>query len=777
MKHSRFAFLRLKRADGQMRSPWFIIAVLTLLTFAAGAVRMGEPLEDMMRGVRNIIRAHPASGEIVVVGIDDKTADALGGFNYSRKYDAALVENLMRAGAKAVIYDKMFVDKGDAEGDAKFAATLKKYQGRVYIGATGGDSRKKTVADDTLPTLALRNGESIVSVSAFETPFAFSVKFPYSDTISGNEYRSISLTAAEKSVGKKLKRFGFFRPDLSVNPNTIPTFSFVDLVTQSSKFDKLNGKVVLIGDTAKFGRDSHKLMFYGFIPGVYFQASAAETLRKQYPVDFGFYPFIALGFVAAIAALFFRQEKYTWLPVAVIGAIFAILPFILDNYAITVDLIPGFILSISAHAIATTRHKVIKSQEKSPVSGLPNIVVLRRGQWDRNKTVIALKIRNYSAIVAAFNSEFETELIDSVSRKIAIAENNVVIYHNDDTLLWLSDMKANSELVDHLEGLARILSASTMVYGRNIDLLISIGIDDGIDRKPVSRIASAMLCAEEAAEVNRLTKIYDSERLNDAEWDLSLLSSLESGIGTGEVWVAYQPKLHLQSGIITGVEALARWTHSERGMINPTRFIPLAEKYNRVDNLTMFILETAIADAAKISKKQPDFCVAVNLSPQLLLRSDLAERIKWFLQKHKFLAKNLTLEITENGTLDVEGVMLVMMYKLAGLGVTLSVDDYGTGNATLHHLSTLPADEVKIDMEFVIDIEHNEDHCTLVRSTVELIHSLNRKVVAEGVESPQGLRMLQDMGCDYAQGYLIGKPTAYTGLLAVLKSKPLLLAA
>ena len=777
MKNRRFAFLRLTRADGQMRSPWFIIAVLTLLTFAAGAVRMGEPIEDMMRGVRNIIRAHPASGEIVVVGIDDKTADALGGFNYSRKYDAALVENLMKAGAKAVIYDKRFADKGDVAGDEKFSATLKKYEGYVYIAGTGGNIKKDTSNDDLLPTPALRSENSIISAAGWDTPFSLSTNFPYSDIIFGKKYLSLSAMAAQKSTGLHHNSVGVFRPDLSINPSTISTFSFVDVVSNNFRSKDISHKVVIVGDTSRFARDTHKLMFRGWIPGVYFQVAASETLLRSRPVDLSFYPYLALGILVSLAAFFMKKSRRYWIIVLSVMAMFVALPFWLDYLAVTVDLLPGFVLATVGYRFASNRKKFVKTLECSPVSGLPNIVALRSGQWDRSKTVIALKIRNYSAIVAAFNAEFETELVDSVSRKIAIAENNVAVYHNDDTLLWLSDLKANSELVDHLEGLARILSASTVVQDRNIDLLISIGIDDGIDRKPVSRIASAMLSAAEAAEANRLTKIYDSERLNDAEWDLSLLSSLESGIDTGEVWVAYQPKLHLQSGIITGVEALARWTHSERGMINPARFIPLAEKYNRVDNLTMFILETAIADAAKISRKQPGFCVAVNLSPQLLLMGDLADRIQWFLQKHKFAAQNLTLEITENGTLDVEGVMLVMMYKLAGLGITLSVDDYGTGNATLHHLSTLPAEEVKIDMEFVIDIENNEDHCTLVRSTVELIHSLNRKVVAEGVESPQGLRMLQDMGCDFAQGYIIGKPTPYAELIALLKTKRLLLAA
>jgi EAL domain-containing protein (putative c-di-GMP-specific phosphodiesterase class I) len=223
------------------------------------------------------------------------------------------------------------------------------------------------------------------------------------------------------------------------------------------------------------------------------------------------------------------------------------------------------------------------------------------------------------------------------------------------------------------------------------------------------------------------------------------------------VWVAYQPKLELGSGSITGAEALIRWTHPERGPINPADFILEAEQRNRIENLTSFVLEQAVAAAASINRTRR-FAVAVNISARLINDPLLTEMVRSCLERHKLDPRCLTLEVTETASIATGTGALSPLHDLATLGVHISIDDYGTGLSTLEYLKKVPAAELKIDKGFIQALTRSQSDRLMVRSTLQLAHSLQRTVVAEGVENQETLDALRGMGCDIAQGYFIARP-------------------
>jgi EAL domain-containing protein (putative c-di-GMP-specific phosphodiesterase class I) len=244
-----------------------------------------------------------------------------------------------------------------------------------------------------------------------------------------------------------------------------------------------------------------------------------------------------------------------------------------------------------------------------------------------------------------------------------------------------------------------------------------------------------------------------------------MLSQLDSAIDKGEVWIAFQPQLDLKSRRITGAEALARWTHPEKGPIAASEFVAAAEQHDRIGKLTDFVLEKAITAAAAINKRGFDFNVAVNLSARLLTDKQFTMRVAALLARHGLEPSRLTLELTETTELADGGEALDMLTRLRTLGVEISIDDYGTGLSTLDYLKKIPANEIKIDQTFVKGLCDNRSDRLMVQSTVGLAHSLERRVVAEGVEEPETLEALTEMECDLAQGYIIGRPMSIESLL------------
>jgi EAL domain-containing protein (putative c-di-GMP-specific phosphodiesterase class I) len=239
------------------------------------------------------------------------------------------------------------------------------------------------------------------------------------------------------------------------------------------------------------------------------------------------------------------------------------------------------------------------------------------------------------------------------------------------------------------------------------------------------------------------------------------------------VWVAFQPKLDLRTNRIIGAEALARWTHPERGPISPEKFIGIAEEYHRIERITRFVLDKAIRAAASLVRDGRDFTISVNISAQLLRNPRLPRMVMEALATHDLAPEHLILEVTETDRLDRSDKTREMMEVLTSAGLRISIDDFGTGNATIDYLRYLPASEVKIDKVFIRDIESNSGDHLLVQSIIEMAHSLGRQVVAEGAETGGAIEILRHLKCDQVQGYHIGRPVPFRDLVERLSQPEL----
>ena len=225
-----------------------------------------------------------------------------------------------------------------------------------------------------------------------------------------------------------------------------------------------------------------------------------------------------------------------------------------------------------------------------------------------------------------------------------------------------------------------------------------------------------------------------------------------------ELRLYYQPKVSLDSSTVHAAEALIRWVHPTKGLVPPGLFIPFAEHTGYIKVLTQWVLAEAIRQCGAWRREGLHLQVSVNISARDLMNRDLPDVISALLTEHGVPAGMLCLEITESGFMEDPAHAHKVLERLAQIGLQLSIDDYGTGYSSLSYIMQLPVTELKIDRSFVSHMSGDRDLTTIVRSTIELGHSLGLKVIAEGVEDRQGFALLRELGCDGAQGYYMSPP-------------------
>ena len=300
-----------------------------------------------------------------------------------------------------------------------------------------------------------------------------------------------------------------------------------------------------------------------------------------------------------------------------------------------------------------------------------------------------------------------------------------------------------------------------LLQGREVHLSCSIGIvlhpDHGPRARLLARADAAMLAAKRAG--GNIHCFFDQGMDHDAQDAIELQCDLRRAIETNTgLELHYQPKIDSRSGALSGVEALLRWHHPERGMVSPAVFVPVAERFGLIGALGQWVTDEACRQLRIWQDTGLRMHVAINLSVHQLRQSDLVERVQGSLARHDIPGAHVTFEVTESAAMEDPQASLRVFERLAQLGVSLSIDDFGTGYSSLSYLRKLPARQLKIDRSFVQDLESQDDAQAIVRAVIKLAHALGLKVVAEGVETEAQQDMLQRMGCDQLQGFLFARP-------------------
>lgn len=753
------AALRRARAKFREAARFRIMTYALIASVACGATGFLQPIDDFIRNVRFLARDVPADGTIAVIGIDEKSLKELGGrWPWPRSTYADVIAAAKKAGARRVIYDGAMADSDDPESEKALIDVFKRYPGDIYLGTTFIGVRNGVGYGQVLPAPALRPHVKIADYSVWYNPIGQPSLVSMETRTGPSRYPAIATVLADQKVVKG----AFIRPDYAIPFHSFPYVSASDLVLNPAAARLVAGRDVLIGPVADLLNDTKFLPAQGNAAGVFVHAIAAQTLKRGLPVDWGWAGALLLAAATGLFVLLARGKLLRTLVALCAPAVLAYGPVLLDANNISVEVAPAFLLITIVYVQHARLRLGWAKSRMNQSSGLANVVALRELPVGAGTSLIATKVENYAAIIASFPRDVEGIIVGEIVSRLRLGNDAIQVYQADDGVFyWLSPLSRPDEIGAHLEGLRALFRSAILVHGRRVDVSLAFGIDTDSSRSMSSRTGSALLCAEEALGTERRWKIYDEKRSLDAVWELSLASEIDRGLDEGQFWLAFQPKLDIVTGKITGAEVLARWAHPDRGAISPADFIPAAERSQRIHRLTRHIVEQAVVAAVKL-QKIADCRLAVNISVPVLSQPGFADQLLELVRRYGVSPHSITVEITESVIMTANDTPTeVNLAQLRRDGFGLSIDDFGTGFSTLEYVRRIPAHEMKIDQSFVRKVTTSPADRVIVESIVQMAHQLDRKVVAEGVEDAECLAVLRELGCDEVQGYFVGRPVAF----------------
>lgn len=376
-------------------------------------------------------------------------------------------------------------------------------------------------------------------------------------------------------------------------------------------------------------------------------------------------------------------------------------------------------------------------------------------------TLSVICLENATELKAAFGFGVIEESIQQLARRIETLSGEKYLFRTESTQLCVLIITQNNRESEHL--LSEIIEAARepVCYNKisiHVDTRMGVDIFSQMTKSPEKYLQEAESALTVARQKAQDKVIYHPKIMTVTEENLSILGELKDAILKKHLSLHYQPKIHLPTGQVQGVEALMRWQHPERGNIPPGAFIPRAEQSTLIEMVTEFALEQAIEQIVQWQENHIDIPVAVNISTRNLLHPGFAGFVSQLLDRYGVNGESLELEVTEGALMmDMERTIIELV-KLAGLKIIISIDDFGTGYSSLQYLHQLPASLIKIDQSFVRRLPDDKGAVAIIKAAVMLAQNMGIKVIAEGVETREVYDYLTGIGCDMAQGYFISRP-------------------
>lgn len=433
--------------------------------------------------------------------------------------------------------------------------------------------------------------------------------------------------------------------------------------------------------------------------------------------------------------------------------------------------------NVMSSEIAAREQRILHLARHDQETGLPNLRALQealtalRGRTSPGNIFGAIiSINRFAQIRGAIGHGLSSRLVAEVATRALQSGDGLHVGRATTGAIAIVFAAEGREAAEaRIRTTAQAISSPVTLDDDRIDVMVTAGLAcDAEDAKAhLELLERAEVAVEQARAQRRITAWFDPAAYGDPATTLSLMSSMIHGLSNGELFLAHQPKLDLRKDQVNSAEALLRWRHPQRGMIRPDAFIGMAEETGHIRPLTDWVLDRAIADQRVFQKAGHDITLSVNVSGRLIANEQFAERA---LRQIRRSGARLCFEITETAVIDNPRLALDVMNELKQAGVGISIDDYGSGLSSLSYLRAIPAEELKIDKIFVENLGNGNSDTFLVKSTIDLAHSLGMKLTAEGVETADVLAILRAMGADMIQGYFIAKPLAVDDFLTFMQS-------
>ncbi|MDQ3783561.1 MAG: bifunctional diguanylate cyclase/phosphodiesterase [Actinomycetota bacterium] len=415
----------------------------------------------------------------------------------------------------------------------------------------------------------------------------------------------------------------------------------------------------------------------------------------------------------------------------------------------------------------TNRHQALHD----PLTDLPNrslfhdrveSAISMAGRNGQGLSVVLMDLDRFKEINDALGHYNGDSLLKEVSRRLVsvVRESDTVARLGGDEFAVLISALADPGSVNRvveelLLAFERSFELEELVLKVEASMGLAIYPQHGLDAGTLIRHADVAMYASKNSRAGY--EVYQSTRDEHTRDRLALVEALRKAVANGEFELHYQPKIDVTTGRLVGAEALLRWYHDGK-LIPPALFIPLAEHTGLIGPMTLWVIETAAGQGRTWEESGLPLNIAVNLSMRNLFDRGFPRQVAEAIAQQGMSPDRLALEITESGIAADPIRAEAVLADLSAMGITLSIDDFGTGHSSLSRLKRLPVDELKIDQSFVTNMVQDKSNAAIVRSIIELGHNLDLRVVAEGVETLGALTQLRDFGCDIVQGYYLGRP-------------------
>jgi diguanylate cyclase (GGDEF)-like protein len=466
-----------------------------------------------------------------------------------------------------------------------------------------------------------------------------------------------------------------------------------------------------------------------------------------------------------------------------------------SRFALIVDLVTllaGIGLVIGGAVVVTRYQRDLHSESEhnryqalhDPLTDLPNrtlfqdrtgVALRTAARSGATVAVLLLDLNRFKEVNDTLGHHYGDQLLLQVADRLreSLRDADSVCRLGGDEFAILLPVSGWEETLAATQRVDAALHDPFSLYDIALDVDASIGIalaEPGDDVEILLRHADVAMYEAKAA--HHPFARYERSRDDNNLSRLVLLGDLRRAVAAGELILHYQPKISTGTGALCSVEALVRWQHPTRGLLQPDEFIPLAESTTIIHALTTEVLSLALSQARKWADSGRPIPVAVNISARSLLDPRFAAHVQELLDVHGVAPHLLNLELTETAVMADRDLGLTVLQALDSMGVSLSIDDFGTGYSSMSYLKTLPIRELKIDRSFVMSMMNDPESGVIVRSAVDLGHNLGMTVVAEGVQDSMARSALADMGCDLLQGYQICRPVPARELELWIETSP-----
>lgn len=712
------------------------------------------PIDQTIWILQSRLASFEASGEIGFVGAEEDLANPA--FPERRLELAMALDQIAKSDVERVYIDVVFTRPSTA--DHALRAAMERLGDRLYLVTsyeTGPDGK------DHLRTSlkALSEGLNTVGKSNLINSWGYVWNAPFTMEEHGSAQVSLPVSMATDTSPSKR---GNLPINYSFRLSSIPTFSIGDLVSTPSGSPPIIGaKVLLIGNADETARDFINIPGYIDVPSSIAQIYAAETLKAGKTLHINAFTILTLCIAITCAALVSPWRHLSRRIVITITICLITLALIASSLGIRVD-IASSLAFLTIYALIRAKNAWQNRIEMIDTrTGLPTFTALEANDATahRNHTLIVGKIHRLEDVKRTLPEDLHGEYINKVVERLRLKSEDQTFYiDKGHCLAWCFPERDPGLIQDHLEGLRALLSAPLQVGGKLVDIGMTFSFDVSPSENMAKRISAAVAVVEQTTEAHNPITATAFTTEEDLLWNISLQARIDAALGNGEIYLAYQPKILIETGDMIGVEALVRWKDPQRGHIPPDLFIRQCESVGRMMDLTKFVLRHACLAGQEFQARGRLIPVAVNISATLLHNREIVSAVHEVLRETGFDPALLTLEVTETYRISSLEKADGVLHELLSIGLKISMDDFGVGAASFEALLHLPFSELKIDRLFVSRIVDDAKARSIVGNVLRMGKELRIIVVAEGVETAATLALLKKLGCVVAQGFGLAMP-------------------